>query len=124
MKNKIRGIITNPLYKGFVKMLSADEIKPKRKLIIKNSGLTYDNEVEKHKATLLRKNREQDLYNIIGKNLKRLRKIHKTTGRTVARLIGVSVQQLTKYENGTNKISISSLFIISKHFNVPVTWIL
>lgn len=36
--------------------------------------------------------------------------------------LGVSFQQLQKYENGSNRISVGSLFMLSRLYGVPVTW--
>ncbi|HEX6978679.1 MAG TPA: helix-turn-helix transcriptional regulator [Alphaproteobacteria bacterium] len=40
----------------------------------------------------------------------------------LARSIGVSFQQLQKYERGTNRISASRLFALSKVLGVPIAW--
>ena len=37
-------------------------------------------------------------------------------------MIGISFQQLQKYENGQNRISAGRLFGIAKALNVPVGW--
>ncbi len=129
MKNKIPGVILGPItgnsvYQGFIKMFSSDEVKQEVKKITKCKSSTYNTEKEKNKAALLKKNREEKLYHTIGKNMEILRKRHGTSRKTVAKLIGVSDQQISKYEKGIDKISISSLFVISEHFNVPVKWIL
>ena len=40
----------------------------------------------------------------------------------LANAIGVSFQQLQKYERGTNRISASRLYALSKFLGVPVSW--
>ncbi len=40
----------------------------------------------------------------------------------LAHAIGVSFQQLQKYERGTNRISASRLFALAKFLGVPVQW--
>ncbi|WP_246152253.1 helix-turn-helix domain-containing protein [Roseospira navarrensis] len=40
----------------------------------------------------------------------------------MARALGVSFQQVQKYERGTNRISASRLFDVSRFLNVPVSY--
>lgn len=40
----------------------------------------------------------------------------------LARLIGISFQQLQKYENGANRISASRFVHLSRALGVPVSW--
>lgn len=40
----------------------------------------------------------------------------------LANAIGVSFQQLQKYERGTNRISASRLYALTKFLGVPVSW--
>jgi DNA-binding XRE family transcriptional regulator len=41
----------------------------------------------------------------------------------VGQVIGVSYQQIHKYEKGLNRISASALFTLSDHFNWPLNTI-
>ncbi len=40
----------------------------------------------------------------------------------LAQAIGVSFQQLQKYERGTNRVSASRLYALAKFLGVPVSW--
>lgn len=59
-------------------------------------------------------NARQDLISstIIGKEIKYLRRKKKITQQMLAALIGVTFQQLQKYENGKNRMSIDILIKI------------
>ena len=50
--------------------------------------------------------------------IRRLRKNAGVTQQAIAGFIGVSYQQMQKYEKGTNRLSISSLFDICKGLEV------
>lgn len=53
----------------------------------------------------------------------RLRAVRKSKGKTqqhVAEAVGVSFQQLQKYENGSNRVSASMLHSIATFLDVPV----
>lgn len=53
----------------------------------------------------------------IGKKLKERRSALKITQMKLSRMIGVSIQQLQKYESGANNISLAALYKISKALN-------
>lgn len=61
---------------------------------------------------------EADL--IVGQNLRKLRIDNNVTLSELAAAIGVSHQQLQKYETGANRISAGNLFQIAEQFSVPV----
>ena len=56
----------------------------------------------------------------IASKLKETRALSKVTQREVGELIGVSLQQIQKYENGTNRISASKLYEFAQVFNKPI----
>ncbi|MGV3346044.1 helix-turn-helix transcriptional regulator [Enterobacteriaceae bacterium LUAb1] len=56
----------------------------------------------------------------IGNNIRYLRSKHKLSGGDLAKIIGISQQQLSRYENGLSEISISKIILISIYFNVKV----
>lgn len=44
------------------------------------------------------------------------------TRSEISRELGISHQQFEKYEKGMNRISASSLYILSKYFDRPMSW--
>lgn len=58
----------------------------------------------------------------IGKQIKARRKALKLSQKKLGELIGVSFQQIQKYENGINKILASNLYILSLHMKVPISF--
>ncbi|MDX1949709.1 MAG: helix-turn-helix transcriptional regulator [Rickettsiales bacterium] len=58
--------------------------------------------------------------NIIGKNIRYYRKIKGYNLKDLAQKLGVSAQQLQKYETGNNRISAEKLFEVSKILNVSL----
>ena len=60
---------------------------------------------------------KQENIRAIGQNLKRLRLEHGLTQQNVATRLGVSFQQMQKYETGQNKLPIESLFILKHYYN-------
>lgn len=59
-----------------------------------------------------------DLY--VGRRVRQLRKNRKLTQTELGTLIGVSFQQIQKYERGTNRISVSMLFRIARGLHTPL----
>lgn len=55
---------------------------------------------------------------IVGYNLRNLRKIHGFTQKVIADELGVSFQQVQKYETGQNKLPIENLLFLKKFYNV------
>ena len=55
---------------------------------------------------------------MIGKNIKSLRKTHGLTQPEFARIIGISRNSLSRYENGTSSVSTELIDIICQKFNV------
>ncbi len=58
----------------------------------------------------------------IGKRLRRARLAKNLTQSGLAKKIGISFQQIQKYENGSNRVSSSRLWDISNKLEIPVTY--
>ncbi|HEM6845014.1 TPA: helix-turn-helix transcriptional regulator [Providencia rettgeri] len=58
----------------------------------------------------------------IGKKIKLLRSEYQLSGSDLARIIGISQQQLSRYENGLSDISTSKIMLISVYFKVDVCY--
>lgn len=58
----------------------------------------------------------------VGNQLKKRRKQLKIGQEELANLVGISYQQVQKYENGSNRIPASRLLILSRTLNVPVNY--
>ena len=61
-----------------------------------------------------------ELDDIIGRNLRALRKIRGFKQSDIARMIGVTFQQVQKYETGKNRITASKLKKISDFLEVEI----
>lgn len=55
---------------------------------------------------------------MIGENIKTLRKTHDLTQPEFAKIIGISRNSLSRYENGTSSVSTELVDRICKKFNV------
>ena len=55
---------------------------------------------------------------MIGDNIKSLRKKHDLTQSEFARIVGISRNSLSRYENGTSSVSTELIDIICQKFNV------
>jgi transcriptional regulator with XRE-family HTH domain len=59
---------------------------------------------------------------LVGKRL-RMRRVEKSLSQgEVARAVGITFQQIQKYERGTNRISCSRLFELARCLDVPITY--
>ncbi len=58
---------------------------------------------------------------LVGERLRELRMLVGLSQSELAATIGLTFQQLQKYERGVNRISASKLYLLSRHLNVPVT---
>ncbi len=67
-----------------------------------------------------RKTDELDV--LIGKRLRERRILLAITQEDLARRIGLSFQQLQKYEVGENRISAARLYKLSQILEVPISW--
>ncbi len=61
-----------------------------------------------------------DIY--VGERIKLRRRALELSQDKVAKLIGVTFQQMQKYEKGTNRTSASKLYEISKALSVPIQY--
>ena len=62
---------------------------------------------------------ENRVNKIVGLNIRDLRKKHKWTQTQLAEKLGITFQQIGKYEKGQNGLSAVRLLQISKQFDVP-----
>ena len=56
---------------------------------------------------------------IIGRNIRMLRKKKRVTQKDMANILGVTYQQIQKYENGCNRIAASRLYTLHQTLDVP-----
>lgn len=63
---------------------------------------------------------EMDAY--IGSRLRQWRRTMDVDANTLAARVGITYQQLQKYEKGMNRISATRLFAIARELNVPVSY--
>lgn len=57
---------------------------------------------------------------ILGNNLHDIRRLKSLTQEDIGRLLGVSAQQIQKYEKGVNSISASKLYELSRVLKLPI----
>ena len=62
---------------------------------------------------------ENRVNKIVGLNIRDLRRKHKWTQTQLAEKLGITFQQIGKYERGYNGLNAIRLLQISKQFNVP-----
>ena len=55
---------------------------------------------------------------IVGQNIRDLRHCNEMSTQTLAKMLGVSQQQLSRYERGVNKIDVSVVFKIISIFGI------
>lgn len=58
----------------------------------------------------------------VGKQLARARTAKRMSQSEVARMLGLTFQQIQKYEKGTNRMSASVLWTLSDAMNLPVSF--
>ncbi len=58
----------------------------------------------------------------VGARLRQRRTLLGMNQTNLGGVIGVTFQQVQKYENGTNRISVSRLFALSRLFDVPIQY--
>ncbi|MEJ3974686.1 MULTISPECIES: helix-turn-helix domain-containing protein [Providencia] len=63
-----------------------------------------------------------DIYTIIGIKIKNRRKELGLSGANLANKLNLSQQQISRYENGINKIPINHLVDIAEALNCPIEW--
>lgn len=60
--------------------------------------------------------------NIIGMRIREARRLNKFSREQVARKLGVSQQQLARYESGENKISADKISVIATILHKPIDY--
>ncbi|WP_375619993.1 helix-turn-helix domain-containing protein [Bartonella sp. TS25HLJMH] len=66
------------------------------------------------------KNLDNDIF--VGKKIRLRRKMLKMSQKTLGQHLGVTFQQIQKYENGLNRVSAGRLMEISDILNVPIAF--
>ena len=56
----------------------------------------------------------------VGQRLKQQRKLQGISQENLAKQLGITFQQIQKYENGTNRISASKLYELSQILKTPI----
>jgi len=64
---------------------------------------------------------EQEIREAIGKRLRALRLLNGITQQETASVMGLSTQQIQKYEMGINRISASRLYLLARELDIPIT---
>lgn len=67
------------------------------------------------------KGRVTDIDKHVGEKLKYLRLIRGLSQEKLAEIVEVSIQQIQKYEKGTNRISSGKLYLFAQFLKVPIT---
>lgn len=67
-----------------------------------------------------KKGRASEIDQLIGARLKEVRKQQRLTQEDLAEKLGVSFQQVQKYENGKNRISFASIYELSNYLNISL----
>ncbi len=58
---------------------------------------------------------------IVGNNIRRLRNLHKISQEKLGDVLGITFQQIQKYEKGANRVGASRLQAICSHFGVSIS---
>ncbi len=58
---------------------------------------------------------------LVAQRIREQRELAGVTQSQLAKVLGVSMQQVQKYENGTNRITSGKLLATARHLNVPIT---
>ncbi|MBC8947418.1 MULTISPECIES: helix-turn-helix domain-containing protein [Xenorhabdus] len=64
----------------------------------------------------------EDANLLVGKRIQIKRKELGITATALAKILGLSQQQLSRYETGVNRINLSHLVDIADTFNTPIQW--
>ena len=62
----------------------------------------------------------QEIERAIGRNIRLQRRIREVSQAALAETIGVSAQQLRKYELGVDRVSASRILMISRALDLPI----
>ena len=61
---------------------------------------------------------------LVGNRIKQARHGAKVTQAELGQALGVTFQQVQKYENGKNRVSVGALQIVAERLKVPVPWLM
>ena len=64
----------------------------------------------------------QDVNFQVGQRIRNLRVVHGKSQSALGAVLGLTFQQIQKYERGANRISVENLWLIARHFGVEVTY--
>jgi transcriptional regulator with XRE-family HTH domain len=73
-------------------------------------------------AQARRTKEEVDIDRRVGARLRERRLLLGMSQQQLAKALGITFQQVQKYENGANRISASRLWDISRRLDVPIDW--
>src|ERR1700734_767224 len=68
----------------------------------------------------MRAKANQPVDSLVGERIRLLRKRRKMSQAELGKAIGVTFQQIQKYENGTNRIGAGRLHLVATSLNVPI----
>ncbi len=68
------------------------------------------------------KSKPNEIDKMVSKRLKSRRILLGMVQNDIAKAIGVTIQQVQKYENGTNRISAGKLFELAEFLKVPINY--
>jgi transcriptional regulator with XRE-family HTH domain len=78
---------------------------------------------ETMRAAQARRTKEEvDIDQRVGARLRERRLLLGMSQQQLAKALGITFQQVQKYENGANRISASRLWDISRRLDVPIEW--
>ena len=58
----------------------------------------------------------------VGRRIRQARRAAKLTQGQLGDMIGLTFQQVQKYEKGVNRVSAGTLYEIAKAFDIPISW--
>lgn len=58
----------------------------------------------------------------VGRRIRQARRDAKLTQEQLGKLIGLTFQQVQKYEKGVNRVSAGTLYEIAQVFELPISW--
>lgn len=68
------------------------------------------------------KTKAKTLDKLVGRRIRALRLLAGLTQGQLGDILGVTFQQVQKYETGANRVGIAMLWDIAVHLKVPITW--
>jgi len=63
-----------------------------------------------------------DIDQLLGLRLKKCRQQMGLSATALAEAIGSTQQQISRYENGQNKLSAAQLYLLASYLDIPVSW--